>query len=198
VGGMKPPQDTGIFFGNGDGTVQSFTTPGGLVEPAQAINFPAIGGALATDINGDGKPDLILGSSVLINQGVSETSLTPTTTALSASATSISVGQNVTFTATVSASSTPDGSVTFYDGTTALGTGTLNSSGVATYSTTSLAAGSHSITAAYGGNSTFAASTSAATTVTVAATPVVATTTVLTASARARSTPEPASALPQP
>ena len=73
----------------------------------------------------------------------------------------------MTFTATVTASSTPSGSVTFYDGTTALGTGTLNGSGVATYSTSSLGVGAHSITASYAGNSTFAASTSGAATVTV-------------------------------
>ncbi len=183
VGGFNPPVDTGIFFGNGDGTLQSFNAGNGLVEPAQGINFVGDGAALATHISGGANPDLILGRVVLINKGVSTSTLTPTTTALAASATSITAGQNVTFTATVSASSTPSGTVTFMDGTTALGTGTLNSSGVATYSTTSLAVGSHSITAAYGGNSTFAASTSAATVVTVTAPALAATTTTLTASA---------------
>ena len=183
VGGSNPPVDTGIFFGNGDGTVQSFNAGNNLVEPAQAINFSGGGEAVATDINGDGKPDLILGSVVLINNGVTSSSLTPTSTALTASATSIAAGQSVTFTATVSASSTPSGTVTFYDGTTTLGEGTLNGSGVATYATTALNAGSHSITAAYGGSSTFAASTSAATIITVSAPTLTATTTALTASA---------------
>ena len=40
-------------------------------------------------------------------------------------------------------------SVSFYDGTTSLGTGTTNSSGVATYTTSSLSAGSHSLSAEY-------------------------------------------------
>jgi hypothetical protein len=183
VGGANPPLDTGIFFGNGDGTVQSFNAGNSLVEPAQAINLSGGGGqALVDDINGDGKPDLILGSVVLINNGVTTSSLTPTSTALTASATSIATGQSVTFTATVSASSTPSGTVTFYDGTTSLGEGTLNGSGVATYATTALSAGSHSITAAYGGNSTFAPSTSAATTVMVSTSTLAATTTTLTAS----------------
>ena len=73
--------------------------------------------------------------------------------------------QNVTFTATVSSSGAlvtiPTGSVTFLDGTTVLGTGTLNSVGIATYSTTSLALGSHNITAAYAGTTLVAPSTSA-------------------------------------
>ena len=68
----------------------------------------------------------------------------------------------VTFTATVSSSlGTPSGSVNFYDGTTLLGPGTLTL-GVATYTTSNLAGGTHSITAAYGGNINFSALTSAA------------------------------------
>jgi len=47
--------------------------------------------------------------------------------------------------------------VTFKDGVTTLGTGTL-SGGVATYSTAALAAGSHTITAEYGGDANFALS----------------------------------------
>jgi hypothetical protein len=62
---------------------------------------------------------------------------------------------------------TPTGTATFYDGATSIGTDTLDSSGIATFSTTSLAAGSHSITATYGGNAAFAASTSSAVTVTI-------------------------------
>jgi hypothetical protein len=59
--------------------------------------------------------------------------------------------------------------VTFLDGTTTLGTGTLSASGTATYTTTTLAVGSQSLTASYGGNTSFAASTSGAVTVTVTA-----------------------------
>jgi hypothetical protein len=57
--------------------------------------------------------------------------------------------------------------VTFKDGTTTLGTGTL-SNGLATYTTSSLSVGTHSITAVYGGSSVFATSTSSALTQTVA------------------------------
>jgi hypothetical protein len=51
------------------------------------------------------------------------------------------------------------GSVTFYDGSTSLGTANL-SSGIAFVSTSSLTVGSHNITAVYGGNGTYASSTS--------------------------------------
>lgn len=77
------------------------------------------------------------------------------------------VSQSVTFTATLSSpAGTPTGSVVFYDGTTSLGSGTL-ASGVATYATTALAAGAHSITAQYSGDANFAPVTSSALTQTV-------------------------------
>jgi hypothetical protein len=71
------------------------------------------------------------------------------------------VGQNVTFTATVASSMTgvPTGTVTFKDGSTALGTGSLNS-GQAAFSTTGLSKGSHAITAVYAGDSNFEGSVS--------------------------------------
>jgi len=107
---------------------------------------------------------------------------TATTTTLSASATSVAVGTSVTLTATVKPASgtpTPTGTVTFIDGANTLGTGTLNGSGVATYSASSLALGAHSLTASYAGDSRNTASASSAITVTVT---VGATTTTLTAS----------------
>ena len=70
-------------------------------------------------------------------------------------------GQAVTFTATVSAlapaTGTPTGTVTFLDGGSAIGTGTL-SGGVATFTTSALAVGSHTITTSYGGDANFIAS----------------------------------------
>lgn len=70
-------------------------------------------------------------------------------------------GETVTLTARVSGTlGTPTGSVSFFDGTSLLTTTAL-SSGTATFATAALAAGSHSITARYGGDSTYAATTSA-------------------------------------
>jgi hypothetical protein len=92
------------------------------------------------------------------------TTLTGTTTTLVAAPSPASAGESVTLTATVSPAPTGSslGTVSFYNGATLLGSGTLNSSEVATFSTTSLPAGSDSLTAVYSGNLLFAASTSAA------------------------------------
>ncbi len=80
-------------------------------------------------------------------------------------------GQSVTFTATVAVTApgagTPAGTVTFMDGANTLGTGTLDGSGKATYSTTALAVSSHTITAAYAGDGNFTRSSSSALTQTV-------------------------------
>jgi hypothetical protein len=73
-----------------------------------------------------------------------------TTTTLTSSAIVASFGQSVTLTARVSPSQAT-GTVTFEDGSTILGTGSLNS-GAATFTLSALAPGSHSLTAIYGGD----------------------------------------------
>ena len=92
-----------------------------------------------------------------------------TSTALSASSTNAVAGTNITFTATVTSSTagTITGSVNFLDGGTQIGTGTVGAGGVATYQNSTLTAGSHSITASYGGDTNYATSTSTATQVTI-------------------------------
>jgi len=97
-----------------------------------------------------------------------------TTTTLTASETEVTQGASVTFTATVAPSSgtgVPTGTVTFYNGSTQLGSGALDSSAIATYNTNSLPAGADSITADYNGDADFGASASAPVTVTVSAAP---------------------------
>jgi hypothetical protein len=95
------------------------------------------------------------------------TTTAATTTTVTASPSPSLFGQAVTFTATVTpptaGNSTPTGSVAFTDESgTALGTATLNASGVATLTTSTLAVGTHTVTAAYGGDSTFTASSGTA------------------------------------
>src|SRR5439155_6324407 len=64
--------------------------------------------------------------------------------------------QSVTFTAAVaSGAGTPTGTVTFYDSTTIIGTGTLDDTGQARFTASSLSGGSHTITASYGGDGNF-------------------------------------------
>jgi hypothetical protein len=90
-----------------------------------------------------------------------------TTTGVNSSVNPSVFGQLVTFTATVSALTPgpvpPTGTVTFMDGNTPLGTGTLAViAGVdqATWSTAALAVATHPITAVYAGDGTFPGSTS--------------------------------------
>jgi hypothetical protein len=89
---------------------------------------------------------------------------------LNTSAASIVFGSAETLTANVSASMAnrpaPTGVVTFYDGSTVLGTASLTG-GSATLSPASLATGSHSITASYSGDGNFNVHTSTASTVAV-------------------------------
>ena len=107
--------------------------------------------------------------------------LSSTTANLTAAPNPVSAGQTLTLTATLTGDGSvwPTGTVSFLSGSTLLGTATLNSSGVATLTTTSLAAGIYSLTVQYAGDSNFLSSTSAAVSVTVNAQ---ATTTGLTAS----------------
>ena len=159
---------TSIASGSGNG---AFSGVGSLSLAASS------NAAAAADVNGDGKPDLLINSNsagsdliVLLSQASTATT-TATITSLTASATSVTSGSSVTFTATVapaSGSGAPTGTITFVDGTTTLGTGTVTS-GVATFTTSTLANGSHSITAVYSGDTNFATSTSTALSITITA-----------------------------
>src|SRR5439155_10261216 len=79
------------------------------------------------------------------------TTLPGTTTGVVSSINPSVSGQPVTFTATVKARSsgagTPTGTVTFKDGPSTLGTGTLNASSQATFVTSTPVSGAHPITA---------------------------------------------------
>ncbi len=141
-----------ILLGNGDDTFQNAITFAAGTRPIAIA---------AGTFHGIPRPDLAVvangGNSVgilLSRQG--------TTVAIASSANPTYVNQAVTFTATVSPqySGTATGTVTFTKGTTVLGTASLIN-GTATYQTSSLPAGSNVITAAYGGDTAFLASSSA-------------------------------------
>jgi hypothetical protein len=94
---------------------------------------------------------------------LTQTVLAVTSTSVVASVNPSVFGQAVTFTATVT-SATPGtitGTVTFKDGAVSIGSGVI-SAGKAKFSTSSLAAGIHSITAVYSGNAAYGTSTSPA------------------------------------
>ncbi|WP_263359537.1 beta strand repeat-containing protein, partial [Acidicapsa ligni] len=96
-----------------------------------------------------------------VTQSVNEA--TPTL-AVATSGTPSTYGGSVTFTATIS--SGPIGTITFYDGTTSIGTGPISGT-TATFSTSTLAPGAHSITAGWNGNTNYSAVTSSSVTQTV-------------------------------
>ena len=95
--------------------------------------------------------------------------ISATTTALTVTPNPAIEGTAVSIAAKVSGTPTPTGNVVFNDGTTAIGTVGLDSSGVASYVTTALALGSHSIVAVYQGDTNDAGSTSATVTEVVSA-----------------------------
>jgi hypothetical protein len=76
------------------------------------------------------------------------------------------IGQPVTFTATVTSGGNPvtTGTVDFTEGTTVLADDVaLNTSGQATFTTSTLTAGSHTVTAIYGGTAAFGESSATVT-----------------------------------
>jgi hypothetical protein len=155
--------NTGSAFGTG-----MFSTP---VEYAAGSVVYSL--ALA-DVNQDGATDVVMadnyfaGVTVLLNASGSSS-------ALASSANPAIVSQSVTFSATLAAkvrgvSAVPTGNVTFIDGSTAIGTVPLTG-GLASLTTTTLAIGTHTITAQYAGDSNFHSSTSTAVSEVVTATP---------------------------
>ena len=147
-GGVALPSNV-TFTDNANGTGTLAGTPATGTGGTYAITFSATNG-----VGGPANQNFTFS----VVGATSSTALALTT------GTNPSVyGQSLTFTATVTGSgSTPTGTVTFMDGATPLGPGTLDGSGQATFTTSTLGAGPHSITAVYGGDGSFATSTSPA------------------------------------
>lgn len=160
--GSDVPSGT-VTFKDGSTTLGSGTLSGSG-QAAYATSSLALGSHSITavyggDANNSGSTSPVLTQTVAANSS---------STAIASSVNPSSFGQSVTFTATVTGSGvTPTGTVTFKDGATALGSGTLNGSDQATFSTNTLAAGAHSITATYTGDSNYGTSVSATLTQTV-------------------------------
>ncbi len=164
---------------NISGPASSFTVTGNSATLTLGLTFTtAFLGEHNITVNAYGK----VANTAVVPLGVwtvtALQSLVSTTTRLTASpATTSSFGQSVVFTAAVSSGS---GTVSFLDGSTSIGSAPVTN-GTATLTTTALAVGSHSITAAYAGDSSDAASTSSALAYTVTQKTSAATTTTLTA-----------------
>ncbi|AKV00567.1 Flagellar hook-length control protein FliK [Labilithrix luteola] len=157
--GVTPTGNVSFFDGTNLLSTRPLDASGQASFSASALSV----GAHAIGVVYAGDANFATSSAAAISQQVNAAA---TTTVVSASNNPSIVGVGVTFRATVSASAPgaglPTGTVTFKDGTDTIGTGTLDASGQASLAITTLAPGSHSITAVYGADGNFAASTSAA------------------------------------
>lgn len=157
AGTGKTPTGT-VSFRDGDATLSVRPLSGGR---ASLITSSLTAGSHSLTAVYGGDPTFAGSTSTALTQTVTAPGSTASKTALLSSVNPGRAGQPITFTATVTgASATPTGSVTFKDGTTVLAVRPL-SGGRSTLTIRTLTVGSHSITAAYSGNSTFAPSTSA-------------------------------------
>jgi hypothetical protein len=163
--------DTALAYYPDPFALRARVTSDGETWPAGTVTFSANGSAIATEqvhngsaILQDPYPDAYT-SPITFTATYSGDSVTagssaslvqrfaggPTQTSLSSSLNPASVGATITFTATVSgADAPPRGQVIFEDGNTELATNQLNAStGIATYTTSSLTLGNHTITALF-------------------------------------------------
>lgn len=155
---VSPSSATGtVTFLDGTSTLGSSILSNG--KATLTTSSLATGGhSITASYSGDSNDNSSV--SAIQTQTVNAKAKNSTTTGLSSNLNPSTSGQSVTFTSTVTPS-TATGTVTFYDGTASLGVATI-SGGVAALSTSSLAAGGHSINSAYSGDSSNSSSTSAA------------------------------------
>lgn len=142
-----------VLYGKGDGT---------FYDPVEFVSSLEPLGIILADVNGDGAPDVVTsgdgrafsGITVLLNTSA-DAIAEPTS-----SANPSVVGTAVTFSAKVTGSPVrgapaPTGTVTFFADGSALGSGSLDSSGSASLVVSSLVPGSHNITAQYNGDGNY-------------------------------------------
>jgi hypothetical protein len=157
TGSQEPPNASSSFNWNGNkytASCASFTSPGSTSATDLLLNGSGVlFGYIDNDNNrhiGHSAPGWTLSLY--------------TATALAVAPNPVNSGAPFTIQGAVTAlpgATIPTGTVTFYNGSSAIGTGSLNSAGVAAL-TSSLSTGTYSISAAYAGDATHAASTSAA------------------------------------
>ncbi len=125
---------------NGDTFTVTYSTPATIASPIGTYPITAtVTGAAIGNYN------------LTVVPGVLTIAPPATSTVVTTSASPVPEGTSVIFTATVTSAGlpVPAATVNFYNGSTLLGTGTLNSSGVATYTTSTLPVGTLTITATY-------------------------------------------------
>jgi YVTN family beta-propeller protein len=157
--GTADPTFTSTITGFANGDTQasvvtglpSLTTTATMVSPAGRYPITAALGTLATNSN------YIF---AFINGTLTVTRVTGASTTLSVNPTPVMYGEPAVLTAIVGPPSGATGTVSFYEGTTLLGTASLNSSVSAVFPVSTLHAGTHTISATYNGDVSFPASSS--------------------------------------
>jgi sugar lactone lactonase YvrE len=137
------PASINLSAAGNNGAIATYTTTAPLSVGVHAIDAAYTASRNANFLPGDGT----------LNVEVDAGTGTVLTSSVNGNTTTL--GSNVTFTAKVSASGgvTPDGTVVFYDGATALGGPVaIDGSGMAGFSTATLAVGPHSISAQFSGD----------------------------------------------
>lgn len=158
VGGSGTPSGT-ITFYNG-ATILGTATLNGSGQANLSTSAVSVGhNTLVAIYSGSYTNTSSTSDSVdqLVNQSLTSTTLTT-------SPNPSIYGQSVTLSGTVAAVSpgggSPGGTLTFYSGSTELGTGTLDANSTATFTTSSLSVGVAELTAVYSGSLSYTGSTS--------------------------------------
>jgi len=155
VYGTVNPTISGTVTGaqNGDSFTESFSTSAVTSSPVGSYAIvPVVTGA-----------NLVAYTQSVTNGTLTVTKAGTTTVLNASNSGSIGAGTSLTLTAQVASATTgtPTGTVSFYDGSTLLGTATL-SNGAANYSTAALTTtATHTLSATYGGDANFTGSTTA-------------------------------------
>lgn len=157
AGSATPPDGETVQFMIGSTSIGTATTSSGtasLNTTALPVGTNSINAAYVGDSTYAGSTSNV----VTLQVGQATTSLR-----LASAPNPSTLGQTVTFTATATGEygGTATGPVTFSSGSTSLGSASLTGD-VAIFSTSSLAVGTYSVTASYGGDSNFQTSTSSA------------------------------------
>jgi hypothetical protein len=187
----SPPTGTVDFMDTNSGNMlgsASLVTSGnsGSSKTGASLPWQALAaGSLAVQATYLGDTTYGPSASSLLNQVVQSTTIATTTTltATPDPGQGVPAGQPTSLTAVVSSSGgTPTGIVSFYDGTTLLAALNVDATGTATLTTSGLTVGNHALTAAYGGDSSFASSASASVNASILTPSAPATTVTLSAS----------------
>ena len=171
------PTGNVVFYDNGNALSGNVTLNASGVATFSTTQLIPGSHSLTAQYGGDANN--ASGASNVVNEGILQAT---TTTTLGTTNAAPTVGQSITLTGTVVSAGGPQptGVINFTDNGLPLGSASLNGSGIATLSVSSLTPGTHSIVANYGGDTNSVASSSSPLTETIAQ---IITTTTLTSDA---------------